>query len=183
MRHRVLLLFLVLTTSSLGYSAGYASGPGIGGRRVRLDNEPSGPYLIRAVTSPTPPTIENFNVEVKVVAAESGREVIDAHVVILADPVEFEAMSLEEIATHEFAPLPTEYAAHMAIPEVGVWLVTIQVESELGFGEVSFYQQITNPPNLGAWVSVGAPVGGLLLLVFIFFWLQKNSAASSKKVE
>jgi hypothetical protein len=178
MRRGYLLFLTFLTISMLGYAEGYASGPGVGGRRVRLDNEPAGPYLLRAVTSPTPPTIENFNVEVKVVAMETGLEVLDAMVVVLADPVELEATSLREIATHDFAPLPTEYAAHLAIPEVGLWLVTIEVESDLGSGEVNFYQQITNPPNLGVWVSVGAPVGGLLLLMVVFFWLQKNSAGT-----
>ena len=80
---------------------------------------------------------------------------------------------------HDFAPLPTEYAAHLLIPESGLWLVSIQVESEWGYGEVSFYQQISKPSNLGAIVSIGAPVGGLLLLVLIFFWLQKNNPATA----
>jgi hypothetical protein len=181
MRRGFTFIFTFLMISMLGYSVGHASGPGVGGRRVRLDNEPAGPYLLRAVTSPTPPTIENFNVEVKVIAKETGQEVLDAVVVVMAEPVELETTNLREIATHDFAPLPTEYAAHLAIPEVGLWLVTIEVESELGSGEVSFYQQISNPPNLGVWVSVGAPVGGLLLLVVFFFWLQKNSGGSVKE--
>jgi hypothetical protein len=168
----MLSVFLV----ALWPTSGFASGPGVGGRRVRLDNQPAGPFLLRAVTSPTPPTIENFNVEVKVLAANTGVDVLDAEVVIMAEAVDFEAAVLQETATHDFAPLPTEYAAHLAIPEVGLWLITINVESDLGNGEVSFYQQISNPPNLGAWVSVGAPVSGLLLLVLIFFWLQRNSA-------
>lgn len=169
--------FLLILSISGTFSA-FASGPGVGGRRVRLDNEPSGPFLIRAVTSPTPPTVENFNVEAKVILAATGEDVLDANVIILAEPVEFESTPLQEIATHDYAPLPTEYAAHLAIPDVGLWQVTIQIESDEGAGEVSFYQQITNPPNLGAWVSVGAPVGGLLLLMVVFFWLQRNSASS-----
>ena len=183
MRRRLILHILLLFTAFLGYSVALASGPGVGGRRVRLDNEPGGPYLIRAVTSPTPPIIENFNIEVKVVSAENGQEVLDAYVLIQAEPIEFESTSLEEVATHEFAPLPTEYAAHLLIPDVGLWLVTIQVESEWGYGEVSFYQQISNPSNLGAVVSIGAPVGGLLLLVLVFIWLQKNSDTTVEPAE
>ncbi len=165
----------LLITMMLTYQVGYASGPGVGGRRVRLDNEPAGPYLIRAVTSPTPPSTESFNVEVKVVDAKSGLEVLDAEVIISADPVDFESSSIRESASHDYAPLPTEYAAHLAIKDVGLWLIRIEVESDLGTGEVSFYQQISNPPSLEIWVSVGAPVAGLALLVLVFFWLQRNS--------
>jgi hypothetical protein len=130
------------------------------------------------VTSPTPPTVESFNVEVRVTDATLDSDVIDAFVIIKAEPVDFEAAPIKEIATHDFAPLPTEYAAHLPIPQVGLWLVTIEIESELGNGQVSFYQQISNPPNLGALVSVGAPLGGLLLLAMVFFWLQRNSPSS-----
>lgn len=183
MRRWLAVSMLFAITAFLGYSTAQASGPGVGGRRVRLDNEPGGPYLIRAVTSPTPPLVENFNVEVKVVAAETGQEVLDAQVLIKAEPVDFEATSMAAIATHDFAPLPTEYAAHLLIPDSGLWLVSIQVESERGYGEVSFYQQISKPSNLGAVVSIGAPVGGLLLLVLVFYWLQKNSPASANRVD
>ncbi|TFH35461.1 MAG: hypothetical protein E4G99_07230 [Anaerolineales bacterium] len=183
MKRRLIFLTLLLTGTFLGYFDAMASGPGVGGRRVRLDNEPGGPYLIRAVTSPSPATVGNFNVEVKVILAADGQEVIDARVVIKAEPVDFKSDSFEEPATHDFAPLPTEYAAHLPIPEVGLWLVTIQVESEPGFGEVSFYQEVSNPPNLSILVSVGAPVGGLLLLLLVFFWLQKNSRAAAEGTE
>jgi hypothetical protein len=178
MKHRLLQLILLFGLAFLWSLPASASGPGVGGRRVRLDQEPAGPYLIRAVTSPTPPTVENFNVEVKVTDARIGNDVVDAFVIIKAEPFDFNAASIEEIATHDFAPLPTEYAAHLPIPQVGLWLVTIQIDSELGSGEVSFYQQISNPPNLGALVSVGAPLGGLLLLALVFFWLQRNSRSS-----
>lgn len=181
MRNRVILFINLLCASLLGFTVAYASGPGEGGRRVRLENEPAGPYLIRVVTSPTPPTVENFNIEVKVLRQETGGELLDAEVLVMAQPEGFSAASISEIATHEFAPLPTEYAAHLAIPEAGLWLVTVQVQTDLGFGEVSFYQQISNPPRLGALISIGAPVGGLLILGMVFFWLQKMSASEKTR--
>jgi len=183
MKRQHLLHLLLILAALLGYSDAQASGPGVGGRRVRLDNEPAGPYLIRVVTSPTPPLINNFNIEVKVVLAETGQEVLDAHVVITAEPVDIEATSLEEIATHEFAPLPTEYAAHLKIPVVGLWEIKVQVEHEPGGGEVSFYQQISKPSNLGGLISIGAPLGGLILLALVFYWLQRNSQPTSRKPE
>lgn len=181
MKRAALHISLLVISLGLCFYPALASGPGVGGRRVRLDNQLAGPFLLRAVTSPTPPTIENFNVEVKVVSQASGKDVLDANVLIIAEPVDFEALPLEEIATHEYAPLPTEYAAHLVIPEVGLWLITIQVESAEGYGEVSFYQQIANTPDLGAWVSVGAPIGGLLVLGIVFFWLQRQSSATPNK--
>ncbi len=179
MLRRIIILLIIISLWGFPTMDAAASGPGVGGRRVRLENEPAGPYLIRVVTSPTPPTVENFNVEVRVLSNETQREVLDASVRIIAEPVDLEALTIEEVATHDYAPLPTEYAAHLAIPKIGLWMVRIEVESDLGFGEVSFYQQVSNPPNIGAIVSIGAPVGGLVLLIIVFFWLQRHSKANT----
>ncbi|MGD8731881.1 MAG: hypothetical protein PVI81_02295 [Anaerolineales bacterium] len=152
----------------------WASGPGVGGRRVRLDKEPAGPYLLRAVISPTPPQVGNFNVEVRV-EDQTGDVIENAEVLISAAPSDHESEQMQEIATHEFAPLPTEYAAHLPVPTAGLWEITIHVESSLGVGQVSFFQQIQTPSSISAWISVGAPFAGLLLLALLFVWLQRQS--------
>lgn len=153
-----------------------ASGPGVGGRRVRLDNEPAGPYRLRAVTSPTPPLVENFNVEVRVEDI-NGNVIEDAQVLITARPSDHDSKAVQAIATHDYAPLPTEYAAHLPVHTPGLWEITIQVNSPLGEGRVSFFQQVSRPSSISAWLSVGAPLGGLIFLVLLFFWLQRQAKA------
>lgn len=166
---------LTLLAMLITFMPGDASGPGTGGRRVRLDNYPAGPYLIRAVTSPTPPRIRNFNVEVRVLDAESKRVITDAEVTIRIVPVDHEGEPVEAVATHAYAPLPEEYAAHLPAETTGLWEVQIEIVSASGIGQASFYQQIANTAALGSILSVGAPFAGLLLLVLFFFWLQRNS--------
>ena len=178
MKHRLLIALLALAILSPPLMAD-ASGPGTGGRRVRLDDYASGPYLLRAVTSPTPPRQGNFNVEVRILAADTREVITDALVIIRIDPVDHEGTPLEKEANHAYAPLPEEYAAHVPPDTTGLWLVSIKVESELGAGEASFYQDIAAQNSIGGALSVGLPFAGLLLLVLFFFWLQHNSKQAS----
>lgn len=169
---RWIILFGTMLLIALPFNA-LASGPGTGGRRVRLDKEPSGPYLLRAVISPTPPKVRDFNVEVRV-EDQAGTVIEGAEVVITAAPSDHDSETIQSVATHEFAPLPSEYAAHLPVPTPGLWEITIHVESELGVGQVSFFQQIARPSSINAWLSVGAPFAGLLLLALLFLWLQNQ---------
>lgn len=171
---RKLIIILFLSTLFTLPVEGWASGPGVGGRRVRLDGAPAGPYRLRAVTSPTPPLVGNFNVEVRV-EDQVGNVIGDAEVIISASPSDHESSSIQAPATHEYAPLPTEYAAHLPIPTAGLWEISIHVESALGSGQVSFFQNVSRPSSLSAWLSVGAPLAGLLLLLLLFFWLQRQT--------
>ena len=51
---RLLAVILALLGSGAASQRAAAEGPGTGGRAIRLEDEPAGPYLLRAVTSPTP---------------------------------------------------------------------------------------------------------------------------------
>lgn len=177
---RKLLVLITLVLILAVPPEAWASGPGVGGRRVRLDNEPAGPYLLRAVISPTPPKVGNFNVEVRV-EDQAGSVIEDANVVISAAPSDHESQAMQVIATHEYAPLPSEYAAHLPVPTAGLWELTIRVESALGVGQISFFQQISNPSSISAWLSVGAPFAGLLLLALLFLWLQRHNREESRE--
>lgn len=155
---------------------GMASGPGEGGRRVRLNDEPAGPFLLRVVTSPTPPQVQNLYVEVRVTDAATGRTVTDADVVVHASPGEEGEGELQVEAVHDIAPIPTEYAAHLPVAKTGLWEVTVEVRGQQGQGRASFLLTISSPPSLSWLVAIGAPVGGLAALIVVFLWLQRNSA-------
>jgi hypothetical protein len=152
-----------------------ASGPGEGGRRVRLHDEPAGPYRLRVVTSPTPPQVENLYVEVKVTDADSGKTLTDVDVVVTAAPVEVEGRTLRVVATHDIAPIPTEFAAHMLVDTTGLWEIGVEVDGPAGPGKAAFILTISSPPSLGWLVAVGAPLGGLAALIAAFFWLQRKT--------
>jgi hypothetical protein len=168
----------VLILSAVSLVPAYASGPGEGGRRVRLEDEPAGPYLLRVVTSPTPPKVENYNVEVRVRDAQSGKVLNDVTVLITAEPAETEGEEISEVATHDFAPIPNEYAAHLLVYQEGLWNITVRVEGDFGDGEVTYVERITNPVDLGWLVAFGPPVAGMVLLILVFLRLQRNAQRS-----
>lgn len=157
----------------------YGEGPGTGGRQIRLEDEPAGPYLLRVVSSPTPPRVENLYLEVRVTEAASGREVTDATVWTRATLVDGQAPPLEVEAIHAIAPIPTEYASHLPVSRAGVWNVSITVDGAPGHGEVSLLIQILEPSSVSTVISVGLPVAGLAILGVLFFILQRNYAKGS----
>jgi hypothetical protein len=153
----------------------WASGPGEGGRRVRLNDKSAGPYRLRVVTSPTPPQVENLYVEVRVTDAMGGKTLTDVNVVVSATPVEVDGQSIRVEATHDIAPIPTEYAAHLPVDATGLWEIGISVDGPDGAGTASFVLMISSPPSLSWLVAIGAPVGGLAALIAAFIWLQRNT--------
>lgn len=166
------LLALGLTLSLTVVAS--AEGPGTGGRRVMLDDHAAGPYLLRVVTSPTPPRAENLYVEVRVLDAEDREPITDANVVASAEYQDGQLPVLREVATHDIAPIPHEYAAHLLVPEPGVWKVTISVDGVQGTAEVDFLIRVAGSAAIGTALAVGLPVAGLALLILVFLLLQRN---------
>jgi hypothetical protein len=155
--------------------AAFAAGPGEGGRRVRMENEPAGPYLLRVVTSPTPPRIDNLYIEVRVSSADTGQVLDDVDVQIITQPLDQVRPTIQVQATHDIAPIPNEYAAHIPVDQTGLWSITVSVDGGPGQGQVSFDERISGQSILPMIITIGAPVVGLLILVAIFVWLQRNS--------
>lgn len=173
---RKAFLFLSLTILILiPFRTVFAEGPGTGGRRIRLEDEPAGPYLLRVVTSPTPPRVENLYLEVRVIDASSTEILTNLDVRVSAQSTEGEPTVIETVATHDIAPIPDEYAAHVLVPSAGVWKIIVRVDGPLGAGEASFLERVSSPSSLGPILSVGAPFGGLAILILIFLRMQKKA--------
>jgi hypothetical protein len=115
-----------------------------------------------------------------VTSAESGEVLTDLDVVVRAIPLENDAPELSEVAIHDIAPIPTEYAAHLPVAATGLWEIQIDIQGAEGGGSATFIERVQNPPNLSWLVAIGAPIAGLVLLGAIFFWLQKNSGQESQ---
>lgn len=175
------LCFLILFAFCIPDQQAFAEGPGTGGRRIRLDDEPAGPYLLRVVTSPTPPRVENLYLEVRVIEVESLKILTDLKVTVTAFSTEGEATRVTAIATHDIAPIPDEYAAHMLIPRAGVWNIVVHVDGPLGDAQASFLERVSSPSSLGPIISVGAPFGGLAILIIIFLRMSRRSGEETEK--
>jgi hypothetical protein len=175
------ICLLVLITFCIPNQQAFADGPGTGGRRIRLDEEPAGPYLLRVVTSPTPPRVENLYIEVRVTEVESRRILSDLIVTVTALSTDGEVTRVVAIATHDTAPIPDDYAAHMLIPRAGVWNIVVHVDGALGAGEASFLERVSSLNSLGPIISLGAPFGGLAILIIIFLRLQRRSGEETER--
>jgi hypothetical protein len=176
MRRRIVLR-VVLLALALAVAApipAMAEGPGTGGRAIRLENEPAGPYLLRVVTSPTPPRVGSLFLEVRVLSARSEEILTDVEVTTTAIPTEVDEPAIEAIGTHDFAPNPVEYAAHLPVTSAGVWEVRVHVRGELGEGEVSFLQRVSSQATLGAALSLALPAAGIGGLILVFLLLQRR---------
>ncbi len=165
---------VVAVLLSFPIKSALAAGPGQGGRRIRLDNAPAGPYRLRVITSPTPPLVEQLYLEVRVTDAKRGELVLDAQVLTIASPIDQEEVRIETEATHAFAPISTDYAAHLLVDAVGQWEIQVLVRGELGEGSDSFTERVTSGNTLGPLLSVAVPIAALLALAVVFFWLQRN---------
>ncbi len=173
-RHILVSLALACGLGLLIVSQAQAGGPGTGGRRVRLDDEPAGPYLLRVVTSPTPPRVENLYLEIRVQDAANGEVLTEVSVFARASQIEGDAPTVEDEASHDIAPNPVEYGVHLPVSEPGRWQITVLVEGEKGRGEVQFEEQVSRPTSLSTVVVIGLPVGGLVLLVIVFLAMQRQ---------
>ena len=135
------------------------------GQRIRLDDEPMGPWLVRVLTSPYPPRPGNFLVEVRVKDAGTGEVREDVEVWIEARQ---EGETGEPIRLHAGqagAKIPGEYAAQVPVPAAGIWLVTVSVDGPEGHGQGGFAERVSSSLGLGAWMSALLPFAGLALLV------------------
>jgi hypothetical protein len=174
MRRWAVIAALGLAALLLAVAGAEAGGPGTGGRRVRLEDEPAGPYVVRVVTSPTPPRVESLYLEIRVEDAASGSLVTDATVQARAAYLDGEAPSIEALATHDIAPNPVEYGVHLPVSKAGRWEISVAIDGEAGSGEVRFEERISRPTSLSTILVIGLPLGGLAALVGVFLGLQRQ---------
>lgn len=180
-RHTAATLLVLAALLLLVVAQAEAGGPGTGGRRVRLEDEPAGPYLVRVVTSPTPPRVEMLYLEIRVEEAASGALVQDATVLVRADYLDGAAPSVEGQATHAIAPNPVEYGVHLPVSEAGRWEISVQIEGGAGSGEIRFEERISRSTSLSTILVIGLPIGGLTALIAVFLGLQRQRDRSRQE--
>jgi hypothetical protein len=145
------------------------------GQRIRLDDQPMGPWVVRVLTSPYPPRPDDFLVEVRVKDAGTGEVRQDLEVWIEArqegesvGSVRVPAEQNQDPASSDCrgcAKIPGEYAAQVPVPAAGIWLITVSVDGPEGHGQGGFAERVSSSLGLGAWMSALLPFAGLALLV------------------
>ncbi|HSB88801.1 MAG TPA: hypothetical protein VLD63_02125 [Anaerolineales bacterium] len=149
------------------------------GQRVRLDDAATGPWLLRVLTSPVPPTPDNFLVEVRVKDARTGRVRRDVTVWVEARPEQQDGVPIRVEGSLDGAKIPGEYAAPLSVEGAGVWLITVNVAGPDGNGQVGFAERVASPLGLGAWMSALLPFAGLALLVLGYAALARTFPSDS----
>lgn len=145
-----------------------AIGPGTGSSKIRFDNQ-IGPYNLLVATAPTPPTIGQMSVWVRVTEMETGKMRRDAVVTVEATP-RAGGPTLTAQGTHKNAGNNFDYVAHLNIEDFGQWDFTIYVEDEPGLADVSFTETISGGSNFTLLIGLAIPFVVLAVGVGIYLW-------------
>lgn len=146
-----------------------ASGPGTGGSKIRVNDEQVGSYTLLVATAPTPPTIGQMSVWVRVRDVETNKMRGDAVVMVEATP-RTGGPTLTAQGTHKNAGNNFDYVAHLEIEDFGQWDFTIYVEDELGLADVSFTETISGGSDFTLLIGLAIPFVVLAVGVGIYLW-------------
>ncbi len=163
---RVLLLLLVLGLSAQPVLAN--------GGTIQLADQPAGPYAVTVFTSPSPIRVGTVDVSVLVKRGQSEDLVLDAQVMVTAEPIDHQGAGGTFEATHDQATNKLFYAANVSLPTPGRWKLTVQIAGREGSGAVDFTVDVS-PALLGMTpvelTCAAIPVLGLVALIFVR-WLK-----------
>ena len=168
----IALLFLLLIQPLL------ASGPGTGGSKIRIDNEPAGPFVLLVATSPLPITVGQMSVWVRVMDTNGENALRDAVVKIEATPAGGGDL-VTGAATHQNAGNEIDYVAHLDVERTGDWNVKVMIEDDLGQAEVAFTETVAGGLSAGLIVGLAVPFVFLLIVVGVYLWRRSASAGKT----
>ncbi len=146
-----------------------------GARRIRLDDAPAGPYLLRAVTSFGADRLQDVAVEVRIVDAASGKTLTDAGVRILAE--DRSGRRIEAKAAQGEAKIPRDYGALLALPASGAWHIAILVDGSRGQAQAGFDLLVPSGGGVGNLIGAYLPFGGLFLLIVAYLLVTRARPA------
>lgn len=155
-----------------------------GGGVPQLINAEAGPYWVSVWTQPDPIRVGDFHVTVAVSEApkpgastrEAGELVLDATVLVQAEPVSQVGETLVAPATRDNAVNKLFYEADLTLPAEGLWRVDIQVNGAAGAGNAGFDIEALPPSAFNTLLRFGWPLwAGLgLVLVAAGWWVQMS---------
>jgi len=145
-----------------------------GGGLLQVAAEPAGPYKVSVWTSPTRLEAGSPGHITVGVAGEADAPVLDAKVLVQIKSGERgEIMTVP--ATTAQSTNKLFYEADMILPEIGRYLMTVQINGSQGSGEVTFSIEVQPVANTN-WFLLGFIVLGLAISLFLFHLWEKQPA-------
>ncbi len=161
-----------------------------GGGTPQLVNAQAGPYWVSVWTDPDPIRMGDFHVTVAVSEApepeastrEAGDLVLDATVLVRAEPVSQNGETLVAPATRDNAVNKLFYEADLTLPAKGQWRVDVQVNGAAGAGNAGFDIEASSPSNFNTLLGLGWPLWAGLGLVLVTggWWVQMSRRQESE---
>jgi len=116
-------------------------------------------------TSPTPPRMGPVDVSVLITDEKTGRSVLEGSLTVRATQGE---RVISSSATSELATNKLMRAAHLKLPEPGVWTIEVELQYEGRPVAAGFDLTLADPPppwlDLALWLSWPVVVVGLFIL-------------------
>ena len=143
-----------------------------------LDESEAGPHTIQLQVSPVAPIQGITRFAVRIRNTETGEDVDDAKVSILAAPSE-KGEAQYSLALN--SPVDTTYyLAQLDMETSGIWAVEVIAESDLGGGTTVMSVRVVDRGRSGAGSDWGQALFGLISLAFIggitWVWYQSKRA-------
>ena len=123
-----------------------------GGGTMQLSSETAGPYLLTVWTSPEPAREGELHLTIGVGTAYSAT-VLDAHVEVDIAGNEVLGTLISGVATTDQSANKFLYEVDMEVPDVGLYMVTVTVTADEGYGTASFELEVL-PAKSYEWVIV-----------------------------
>ena len=172
----VIIMFgILLGQTTVGIAL--AIGPGTGGSKIRVNEEPVGPYVLLIATSPLPVTVDQqMSVWVRVTDPATESLLRDSVVMVEITSRDTD-LTLAEQATHKNAGNDFDYVAHFDVENTGLWDVTVTVEDEPGIADVSFTETISSGVNARVIIGLAIPFVIIAAVIGVYVWRRSGSQA------
>ncbi len=138
-----------------------------------------GPYRLYVTASPDPAVVGTVTFVARVSDAASAEKLRDVEVTVELVNSASGAI-LHQVATHEDAGNPIDYAAHIAITEAGAWDGRIQVRGAAGASEVAFLLRVSPERRLVTLIAVGIPFVVILAGLGGVWWWRSSRQRAEK---
>lgn len=165
-----LALAMLLVVGIPGFAAAENLGPG-GGTRVITGDELVGPYRLFITASPEPAQIGQVTFVVRITDPRTGDKIKDAEVRV-ALKLPDSGVSFDQIASHQDAGSPVDYAAHIQLDQPGQYEGVVRILTAAGPTEVRFTQRILAPRTTSTLFVLALPFAAALIVLGGFWYLR-----------
>lgn len=170
-RWRGWIALAMLLVAGMPYLAAAENlGPG-GGTRVITGDELVGPYRLFITASPEPAQVGQITFVVRITDPQSGDKIKDA-VVHVGLKLPDGGTGFDQVASHQDAGNPIDYAAHIGIDQPGQYEGIVRIQAANGLAEVKFTQRVLAPRATSTLFILALPFAAALIVLGGFWYLR-----------